>query len=210
VSQLLDLAPGLANARDPACDVAPVTPLTHAVFAGQREVARLLLERGARVEPNGVRLVEAAAERGDEALTDLLLAHGAEAGALGAGGWVLYPGIAAKLVARGADVNREPGAWIGLCCTGNSGHRENVALVRGMLRCGADVAARYNGRTALHCAAKAGFAAVTAALIEAGADVNALDDRGRTPLAEVEQAGPSVDREPVRRLLIAKSGRRGG
>ena len=33
-----------------------------------------------------------------------------------------------------------------------SGHRENAALARAMLQCGADVAARYKGRTALHWA----------------------------------------------------------
>ncbi len=69
-------------------------------------------------------------------------------------------------------------------------------------------AARYKGRTALHCAAKAGFVHVVEALIEHGGDVNALNERGQTPLDEVEDAGKSIDREPVRRLLIAHGGRR--
>jgi hypothetical protein len=141
-------------------------------------------------------------------LTDLLLDQGADATAIGAGAWVMYPAIAERLVTRGADVNHEPGAWIGMCCTGNSGHKENVALARSLLRYGADTAARYKGRTALHCAAKAGFVNVVEALIEHGADVNARNDRGQTPLDEVEDAGRSIDREPVRRLLIAHGGRR--
>src|SRR5207249_12193583 len=61
VRDLLDRAPDLADARDPACDVAQVTPLMHAVFAGQLDVARLLLQRGATVGVNSVRLVWAAA-----------------------------------------------------------------------------------------------------------------------------------------------------
>ena len=65
----------------------------------------------------------------------------------------------------------------------------------------------YEGRTALHCAAKAGFVRVAEALIEYGADVNALDDFGRTPLDAVEEAGKSIDREPMRRLLIAHAAR---
>src|SRR4029450_6604363 len=94
-------------------------------------------------------------------LTDLLLDHGADAGSLGAGPWVLYPAIAEQLIARGANVNRQSeGSWIAMCCTGNSGHKENAALAGAFLRCGADVAARYGDRTALHCAAKAGFAKV--------------------------------------------------
>ena len=59
VQELLDLAPALADARDPGCDVAQVTPLMHAAFAGQFEVARLLLQRGATVGVNSVRLVRA-------------------------------------------------------------------------------------------------------------------------------------------------------
>jgi ankyrin repeat protein len=194
--------------RDPACDVAQVTPLLHAVFAGQIEVARLLVQRGATVGMNSVRLVRAAANRGYKALTDLLLEHGADPASIGAGTWVMYPAIADTLLEWGANVNQEPGAWIGLCCTGNSGHKENAALARAMLRYGADVAARYKGRTALHCAAKAGFVNVVEALIEHGGDVNARNDHGQTPLDEVEDAGRSIDREPVRRLLIASGARR--
>jgi ankyrin repeat protein len=49
---------------------------------------------------------------------------------------------------------------------------------------------------------------VAEALIEHGGDVNALNDRGQTPLDEVEGAGKSIDREPVRRLLTTHGGRR--
>ncbi len=208
VQELLDLAPQLADVSDPACDVAQITPLLHAVSAGQFAVARLLLQRGASVGANSARLVRVAANRGDEALTELLLQHGADPAAIGAGAWVMYPAIADKLLARGANINLERGAWIGLCCTGNSGHQENTALVRAMLRCGADVTARYKGRTALHCAAKAGFVTSVEALIEQGGDVNALNDRGQTPLDEIENAGRSINGEPVRRLLIAHHARR--
>jgi truncated hemoglobin YjbI/ankyrin repeat protein len=208
VRALLDRAPALANARDPGCDIGPITPLTHAVGAGQFEVARLILERGGTVGANSARLLRAAANAGDEALTGLLIEHGADPGEIGPGPWVLHPAIADRLLAKGAEVNYTPGAWIGLCCTGNSGHKENAALVQAMLRCGADVAVRYKGRTALHCAAKAGFAQVVEALIEGGAEVNTLDEDGRTPLDAVEEAGKSIDRKPVQRLLIARGGRR--
>src|SRR5207237_8094668 len=100
VRELLDLAPELADARDPACDVAQVTPLMHAVFAGQLEVANLLLQRGATVGVNSARLVWAAANSGDEAVTDLLLAHGADPASIGPGAWVMVPALAEKLLAR--------------------------------------------------------------------------------------------------------------
>jgi cytohesin len=201
------MAPELADARDPASDVGQITPLMHAVYAEQLEVAQLLLQRGATVGKNSVRLVRVAANRGHKALTDLLLDHGADPTSIGAGRWVMYPAIADMLLSHGADVNQEPGAWIGMCCTGNSGHKENVALARSLLRCGADTTVLYKGRTALHCAAKAGFVNVVKALIEHGANVNAINERGQTPLDEVEDAGKSIDCEPVRRLLIAHGGR---
>ncbi|MFN8440292.1 MAG: ankyrin repeat domain-containing protein [Caldilineaceae bacterium] len=203
VHSLLEQAPELVNATDPASDVAEITPLLHAVSTGQLAVAQLLMQRGANVGKYSARLLQAAANRGHVALSDLLLDHGADPTMIGAGPWVLYPAIADKLVARGASVNHVPGAWIGLCCTGNSGHRENVALVRALLDYGADTAARYKGNSALHCAAKAGFVNVIEALLAHGADVNAPNDRGQTPLDEVERAGKSINREPVRCLLIA-------
>ena len=209
VRELLDQAPELANAYDPAGDVARITPLTHAVLSRHLEVAKLLLERGATVGAHSVRLIRAAANQGDAALTDLLLEHGADPSPLGPGAWVLYPAIAEKLLAGGANVNRQTErSWIGMCCTGNSGHKENGALARGLLQCGADVTARYGGRTALHAAAKAGFASVVAALIEYGADVNALTERGETPLDVLDTAGKSVDVEPVRSLLMQHGARR--
>ncbi len=208
VRNLLDLDPALADANDPGCDVAKVTPLMHVVLAGQFDVAQLLLQQGATVGVNNVRLVRVAANRGHEALTDLLLGFGANPATIGAGVWVMYPAIADKLLALGANVNQAPGAWIGLCCTGNSGHKENMALAQALLRSGADVAAPYKGRTALHCAAKAGFVHVVEALIAYGGDVNALNDRGQTPLDEVENAGKTINRESMRHLLIAHGARR--
>ncbi|MCC2669375.1 MAG: hypothetical protein K0Q72_1846 [Armatimonadetes bacterium] len=100
---------------------------------------------------------------------DLLLAHGATAGAVGPGPWVRHPGIAGKLLSHGADVNRVPGRWIWISCTGNSGHREDVELVRALLHCGADMAAEYAGRPALFYATRAGFLQVADLPRERGA-----------------------------------------
>lgn len=209
VTRLLDKAPHLANTHDPACDLARISPLDHAVQFRQFATAQVLLEHGALVGPHSARLVAAAANVGDEPLVELLLAHGASA-AIGAGRWVLYPSIAAQLLARGADVNRNPGQWIGMCCTGNSGHKENIALASAFLMYGADVTARYKGRTALHCAAKAGFVTVGQALIDHGADVNALSDDGITSLDDVENAARTIERRPMRQLLSTHGAVRSG
>lgn len=207
VQRLLEQDPPLVNAADPACDLARITPLMHAVFTEQTETARLLLARGASIETNSVRLLRAA-NAGREALTSLLLDHGADPTSIGAGPWVLFPAIADRLLKRGADVTAEPGAWIGICCTGNSGHKENAPLAQALLRCGADVTARYKRRTSLHCAAKAGFAQVAEALIAHGAAVNTPDTLGRTPLDALEEAGTSIQKDLVRHLLLTHGAQR--
>ena len=55
--------------------------------------------------------------------------------------------------------------------------------------------------TALHYAARAGFTKTIEVLLEHGADPAALDSHGRTPLAWLAQAAPSVPRAAVRNLL---------
>ena len=78
-----------------------------------------------------------------------------------------------------------------------------------MLHCGADVSAQYKGRTALHCAAKAGFPGAVEVLIARGADVNAFDERGQTPLDEIEHATTNKKYESVLRLLFNHGAQRG-
>ena len=45
-------------------------------------------------------------------------------------------------------------------------------------------------------------------LLRNGADVNARNDHGESPLDETDHAGRSIDVEPVRRLLLAHGARR--
>ncbi len=60
---------------------------------------------------------------------------------------------------------------------------EHPERIEALLRYGANVNARGpHGRTALHCAAKAGFSSVIQVLLDGGADVNARMDDGTTPL----------------------------
>ena len=57
---------------------------------------------------------------------------------------------------------------------------------------------RYNGASPLHYVVKAGFVQTIQVLLERGADREALDDHGRTPLDWLEQAAKSVNRAAVR------------
>jgi truncated hemoglobin YjbI/ankyrin repeat protein len=208
----------LAHAFDPAADVLDITPIDHAVAGGQAEALRLLL---AHVRPplrTGGRALRGAVERGDVAMVEMLLDHGADATTIGVGRWVLHPGLAPLLTSRGASIGSS-GAWIGACCTGNQGRKDDPDYVRALLRHGARATDRRTGgnerptgvealaATALHYAAKAGFARTVEVLLQHGADPCARDTRGRTPLDWLEECAPSPATEQIRRLLTSQGPR---
>ena len=171
----------------------------------------MLLGHAARArEPirGAARALREAAALQNVDMVALLLAHGAPASSLGAGRWVLHPELAPMLSRAGASVDRS-GSWIGLACTGNQGRKDDPDYVAALLRHGARVDDRRltgqgsdGGRaTALHYAAKAGFVKTVALLLAQGADPTAKDDNGMTPLAWLDRAAKSVDRDAVRRQL---------
>ena len=162
--------------------------------------------------PGHARALRGAAAQGSLAMAELLLAHGADATRIGVGRWVLHPELAPLLASRGAAIDSS-GSWIGASCTGNQGRKDDPDYVRALLRHGARATDRRTGdpegttgvralnATALHYAARAGFLKTIEVLIEHGADPDARDSHGRTPLDWLEQAAPSVSRAAVRNLL---------
>ena len=214
LARMLAADPDLAQATDPAVDVLDITPVEHAVAGGQPDALALILDHIAPPRP-GARALRGAAAQGSLAMTELLLAHGADATRMGVGRWVLHPELAPLLASRGAAIDSS-GSWIGAACTGNQGRKDDPDYVRALLRHGARATDRRSGdylkgatgvralnATALHYAAKAGFLRTIEVLLEAGADPAARDSRGRTPLDWLEQAAPTVSRDAVRRLLAA-------
>ena len=143
---------GRANARSPYEDFSPVTPLHHAVDGGSAAAAILLLESGCDARPFGGRLLTSAANQGQIELVRLLLDHGAQA----ADAENLGPVGADRTIAQ-LLVAR--------------GFRLNVPI-RGQetlltMACRAD---------------KGEHPAGVAALLALGADPNAPNAKGRTPL----------------------------
>jgi len=207
-----DLAadPECARCVDPAVDVLQITPIHHAVAGGKPEALRDLLAGLPKEDevPGGERALRMAATKEDPTLVGLLVARGVKADSIGAGRWVLHPQIAPLLAGAGGKVDRS-GAWIGLSCTGNQGRKDDPEFVSALLDHGARVDDRRlvgqgndGGRaTALHYAAKAGFLKTIALLLERGAEPNAVDDNGLTPLDWLARSAKSVNRESVRRLL---------
>jgi ankyrin repeat protein len=164
------LAQGVdVNARD----LTDRTALFSACARGHREVAALLLECGAEVDPanrHGLTPLMMATCVRDEALVTKLLEHGADA----------------------TLTDREGETAL---------HRAHDAAVTDrLLAAGADPdAATSHGKTPLHAAAKYGRPDVVARLIAAGARVEARDSEGWTPLrwAHFSKSEPAV------RLLLA-------
>jgi len=216
VRQLLTERPSVSQVADPATDVLTITPIHHAVGGNQLPTLRVLLDHTTEPVRTGARALRAAAARGDREMVELLLEHGADAHAVGAGRWVLDPEIAPRLAASGASAGvgisgEESGDWVRISCTGNQRRRDDPTYVAALLRYGARVDQRYNGATPLHYVVKAGFVRTIQVLLEHGADPKALDERGRTPLDWVDQAAKSVDRAAVREVLTrppARSRRR--
>ncbi|HJY74868.1 MAG TPA: ankyrin repeat domain-containing protein, partial [Streptosporangiaceae bacterium] len=207
----------LAQATDPAVDVLDITPVEHAVAGGQAPALRLILGHVADPRAGYVRALRGAVAQGSVTMTELLLARGADATRIGVGRWVLHPVLAPLLASRGAAIDSS-GSWIGASCTGNQGRKDDPEYVRALLRHGARATDRRAGdpegatgvralnATALHYAARAGFLRTIEVLLEHGADPDARDSHGRTPLDWLEQAAPSVPRAAVRNLIAARLG----
>jgi ankyrin repeat protein len=139
-------------------------------------------------------------------MVELLLDRGADARAVGAGRWVLDPDMARRLAASGASAGvgtsgQDSGDWVRISCTGNHGRKDDPTFVAALLRYGAHIDQRYKGATPLHYVVKAGFVQTIRVLLDHGADRDALDTQGRTPLDWLRQATKSVDSAAVREEL---------
>jgi hemoglobin len=78
LARILDADRSLARATDPAVDVLEITPVDHAVAGGMTEALRLILDHVPTPLADGVRALRGAAAQGSVAMTELLLARGAD------------------------------------------------------------------------------------------------------------------------------------
>src|SRR5437868_14688623 len=157
------LTVGVALAMTAWLGAAPSpSSVADAAMKGDRDAVRALLKQGADVSAakgDGMTALHFAAERGDAAMTEMLVYAGANVAAVTRIGQ--YTPL--HLASRAAS----------------------VPVVQVLLRAGAKVGAetRPSGVTALHLAAASGNAALVQLLVEHGADVNAKEaEWGQTPL----------------------------
>ena len=167
--------------------------------------------------------------RGDSASMRRALDSGFKVNAKGPAGWTPLmaaaksapPEIVAMLIEAGAEVKaRDEAGYTALHTAAEFGRTEQVAL---LLKNGADPEAKTKiGQTALHAACSpGGTEEVVAALLKAGAKVNAPDNSGRTAVwkaaafgkhrivARLLEAGADpnhVDRDEYSPLFVTASG----
>ncbi len=185
VAQLLISAGADVNGRD-AYAINSWSVLHYAVEYGQADVAKLLIENGARINDDsndGGTPLFVAARQGNSEMVDLLIKHGADLGATG------------------------PASQTALHMAIQSGDLKTVQL---LLAKGVDVNSRttagsYPGQSALHMSALAGQVKIAELLLINGAEIDAIDRLGYTPLRR------SIDKRntEMAKLLISKGANTG-
>ncbi len=164
------------------------TPLCYAIVGGNIRIVELLILRGAIIEAHSKLLLDHAVSADRVDIVKLLFENGAD------------PSNAPKIYDDNSEMSvllKSHGVpskdinafdWMGwpplpYACRGDKG--EHPEAVLRLLELGADINVQSSkGKTALHCAAKAGFLKVIDVLMENGANIDATDNNGETPLYE--------------------------
>ena len=164
------------------------TPISYAIVGGNIRIVKLLISMGAEIEKYSKELLDHAVSVGRVDIVKLLFENGADS--------TQAPRVyddksdmSELLKSHGVppdDINAlDHMGWPELpySCRGDKG--EHPEKVLKLLELGAEIDVKSSkGKTALHCAAKAGFIKVIDVLIENGATIDATDNKGETPLIE--------------------------
>ncbi len=159
-------------------------PLHQAAAAGDAATVAALLAAGAdpsTADNDGATPLHVAAEQGQAELAEAIAVAGADLNVTNHNGRTPLDAADEKEHAAVSDLLRRHGARPGLICAARDA---DLAAVKALLADDPLLADPddKDGRTALYWAARGGHAEVVAALLAAGADPNAMDRWGNTPL----------------------------
>lgn len=203
VKQLLEQDPRLLAARDPLGN----TALILAVNSGNNEITELLMAAGVKpdiYEAASIGRVELVAQflKEDPSLLDSYSSEGFTALALAS--HFGHIETLKYLISCGGNINAVSKHAMNVTPLHAALFGRRLEAAKVLVAAGADVTPRRGGTgwpragwTALHYAAGLGFADLVQPLIERGADVNAQDDKGKTPLRVAVEA----DQREVVKLL---------
>ena len=179
--------------RITAVDGGGYTPLHKASYAGQADVVRYLVELGADLDPvssSGSTSLHGAAYYGHQAVVEILIEAGADVNVSNNGGYTPllsalaggHTDIARVLIAHGANPNVVTGE--GQTVLMMAVQSSNKALTELILSKNPDLeTADSYGRTALLLTAReSGSREIAELLVETGANIDAKDKFGSTPL----------------------------
>ena len=196
LTSLLDHCPEAIAVTDPADDYFGSTLLMHAVAGCQYGVSELLVDRGAEVRAHSCTLLTYAVTRNHLPLVELLLDNGAEANLSAALGPLTGDiGIAKRLCESGYSIDDH--GLLGRACRADVS-RSDPDIVRCLISLGADA----NQPGALHGAALGNMIELVELLLSRGADPNAKDEDGRTPLHRLHATRAKTDSVEVIDLLL--------
>lgn len=194
------------------------TALHRAAQFGATEMIAALLDRGADIEATnhmGTTALVYAILRKREKAADLLISRGAEVTATNSHGMTalhvaaMYGlgNVVRLLLNAGAVIEardtrgRTPLHYT--CSVGEEKVEDIEDTISALLDAGADLAARMvNGETALHHAASTGFNNLGTFLLNKGANIEASDNQGISPLQRAVFAGHEI----MVKLLVAQGG----
>jgi RNA polymerase sigma factor (sigma-70 family) len=199
VKRLLERDPRLIAARDPLGN----TALILSVNSGHEEIAELLLASGVHpdiYEAASIGRTEMVAQflELDPTLLDSYSPEGFTA--LTLAGHFGQVGTLEFLIDRGANVNAVSKHPMNVTPLHAALFGMRIEAAKMLVAAGADVTAKRGGSgtpragwTALHYCAGQGFTELVGPLIEHGANINAVDDLGKTPLTiAIESAHTAV------------------
>lgn len=180
--------PGDLWRPQPEDEVFRLTPAHHALHGGHADLLAWCLAAdeqasAAALPEHGPSLFAGCLERGWDDLADELSRRGVSDEAIPFEVALERSDLLERLLATGFDIDVPDRGWprLAYACRGDRGG--DLARVTALLDHGADPdRPGPRGKTPLHCAAKAGFAAIVELLLSRGADPNRRLDDGSRPL----------------------------
>jgi cytohesin len=209
-----------AGADVDARDRQDKTPLQHAAYWGHKEIAELLIAKGADVnakDKHGRTPLHFAAWKGHKEIVEQLIAKGGDVNTKAEGGWtpLHYRGggddkdIVELLIAAGADVNAKiEDGRTPLDRAEETNNKETADLLR-------KHGAKSGAEDSIHIAAMVGNIVAVKKHLSDGANFNAKDNDGKTPLDWAEDvknwqsSETKVTKKEIANLLRKHGGKTG-